>query len=144
MIAGAIMSGWISFGTQVAVASGAIAPHKLNMSITGCVYGNVSSSLDSTVFDESDVFPLHRLSFLWINPIGILSVLVVGTIASYVSGARDLSKIDPDLISPVIHRFLPGECFQKNRNESDPIATELVNLEINDHHHVSHRTPSPD
>lgn len=68
-IAGAIMSGWISFGTQAAIAAGAIHSHRLNMSVEGCEvsYRNVSTVLQFN-HDESDVFPLYRLSFMWINP----------------------------------------------------------------------------
>lgn len=51
------------------------------------------------------MFPLYRLSFHWINPIGVLSVLIVGTIVSFLTGPRDLKTIDPELISPVIHRL---------------------------------------
>lgn len=65
-VAGALMSGWVSFGTQAAIASGAIQPHKLEMSIAGCS-ANVTFP-PSNIHDESDVFPLYRLSFMWINP----------------------------------------------------------------------------
>lgn len=65
-VAGALMSGWVSFGTQAAIASGAIEPHKLDMSIAGCS-GNITLPLPN-MHDESDVFPLYRLSFMWINP----------------------------------------------------------------------------
>lgn len=102
-IAGAIMSGWISFGSQAAVAAGQIIPQKLNSSIEACdvVNGTLNSLLEH---DESGVFPLYRLSFHWINPVGVISVLLVGTIVSFLTGPRDLTKIDPELISPVIHR----------------------------------------
>lgn len=82
-IAGAVMSGWVSFGTQAAVAAGAIVPHRLNMSVEGCdaTFGNLS--MNYIEHDESDVFPLYRLSFHWINPIGIVSVLIVGSIGEY-------------------------------------------------------------
>lgn len=67
-ISGALMSGWISFGTQAAIASGAIQPHRLNMSIDGCnSFGNITVPAQME-HDESDVFPLYRLSFMWINP----------------------------------------------------------------------------
>lgn len=66
-IAGALMSGWASFGTQAAIASGAIQSHRLDMSVAGCPHlSNVSSIIVD--HDESDVFPLYRLSFMWINP----------------------------------------------------------------------------
>lgn len=67
-ISGAIMSGWISFGTQAAIASGAVQSHKLNMSIEGCTAHGNFSSLTNHAIDESGVFPLYRLSFMWINP----------------------------------------------------------------------------
>lgn len=97
------MSGWISFGSQAAVAAGDIIPQKLNSSIEACDAFN--ATLTSLVqHDESGVFPLYRLSFHWINPVGVLSVLIVGTIVSFITGPRDLKTIDPELISPVIHR----------------------------------------
>lgn len=102
-VAGALMSGWISFGSQAAVAAGRVLPQKLNASIEACDSFNVTSPF-LLPHDESDVFPLYRLSFHWINPIGVMSVLIVGTIVSFVTGARDLKKIDPELISPAIHR----------------------------------------
>jgi solute carrier family 5 (sodium-coupled monocarboxylate transporter), member 8/12 len=38
-------------------------------------------------------------------------VLLVGSIVSYLTGPQKLDKIDPELISPVIHRFLPEDTF---------------------------------
>lgn len=157
-ISGALMSGWVSFGTQAAIASGAVVPQRLPMSTEGCA-GNISSIFTNVEHDESDVFPLYRLSFMWINPstlnftslkfefffpniiqfllfsfpVGILSVLIVGMIASYLSGPEDLRKINPDLISPVIHRFLPSECFahhDSSRCASTEPTTELFTLKI--------------
>lgn len=104
-IAGCLMSGWISFGSQATVAAGLIIPQKLNSSIEACDAFNLTM-YNLPPHDESDVFPLYRLSFHWINPIGVLSVLIVGTIVSFVTGPRDLKKIDPELISPVIHRYV--------------------------------------
>lgn len=67
-ISGALMSGWISFGTQAAIASGAIQPHRLNMSIEGCDAFQNATITAPVEHDESGVFPLYRLSFMWINP----------------------------------------------------------------------------
>lgn len=106
-VAGVLMSGWVSFGTQIAAASNTVVPHRLGVSIDECpgFNGTTPSSIISPVYqDESDVFPLYRLSFHWINPIGILTVMLVGSFVSYITGPRDLSTIDVELISPVIHR----------------------------------------
>lgn len=106
-VAGALMSGWISFGTQFAVADGTVVAHRLGVSLDACPSSNLTSPLGliTPIYqDESHVFPLYRLSFHWINPIGIITVLIVGSIVSYITGPRDLTNIDVDLISPVIHR----------------------------------------
>lgn len=55
---------------------------------------------------------MFRLSYHWITPIGVLTVLVVGSIVSLISGKTDVRYMDPDLISPVLHKFLPPESFR--------------------------------
>lgn len=101
-ISGTLLSGWVSFGTQIALASGAVIPKKLPVSVDGC-YTNITL-IETEFHDESDVFPLHRLSFHWITPIGVLTVLLVGSLVSWITGPLNLKKLDPDVISPVIHR----------------------------------------
>lgn len=108
---GFIMSAWTSFGQQAATASGIVSTQKLPISTEACPGIFNGTLIESDVVDESGVFPLYRLSFHWINPIGIVSVLVVGTIVSFLTKPRKLTEIDPELISPVLHRFLPEECF---------------------------------
>lgn len=88
--------------------------------------------------------PLFNTIVLVHFPVGILSVLIVGMIASYISGPRDLRKINPDLISPVIHRFLPEECFinhEHNRSASAEPTTETFTLKIgaNSQHNDNHQ-----
>lgn len=111
MASGALISGWISLGSQISVAAGHLIPHKLGVWTSECSAMNgssiISDSLDLILpeyRDESDVFPLYRLSFHWINPIGVLTVLIVGTVVSYLTGPTMNKDIDTDLISPVIHR----------------------------------------
>lgn len=109
--AGAVMSAWTSFGQQAAAASGSVLLPKLPVSTEGCAGIINGTVIAAPVQDESGVFPLYRMSFHWINPIGIVSVLLVGTIVSFLTKPRNLKTIDPELISPVLHRFLPTECF---------------------------------
>lgn len=74
--------------------------------------------------DESDIFPLFRLSFLWITPIGVITVILVGAITSLLTGKTDIRRLDPDLISPVVKCLLPpeskrftGSAVRKMRNQ---------------------------
>uniref|UniRef100_A0A1B0A5W9 Sodium/solute symporter n=1 Tax=Glossina pallidipes TaxID=7398 RepID=A0A1B0A5W9_GLOPL len=128
-LAGACISGWISFGSQIAFANGYVTPHKLEISVEDCP-GNVTMP-DNVYIDESDVFPLHRLSFHWINPIGVFTTVLVGTIVSFMSGPTVIKKLDAELISPVLHRYLPKECFPPsgitNEMTRENTATHLLN-----------------
>ncbi|KAH8237975.1 hypothetical protein KR032_009371, partial [Drosophila birchii] len=101
-IASALLAGWISFGTQFTIAAGELNSQKLPVSVEGCV-GNVTLPENMWV-DEEQVFPLYRLSYHWINPIGVATVIVVGALVSLVTKPTNSKTLDPDLISPVIHR----------------------------------------
>ncbi|XP_043642649.1 sodium-coupled monocarboxylate transporter 1 isoform X1 [Drosophila teissieri] len=123
-IASFSLTAWITFGTQIAAASGQLLTHKLPMSLEGCP-GNVTAPEDVGV-DEEQVFPLYRLSFQWINPIGVLTVVIVGSLVSLVTRPTDIKSLHSDLISPVIHRFLPKECFKQrnlHKNAGNDIST---------------------
>ncbi|XP_055594639.1 sodium-coupled monocarboxylate transporter 1-like isoform X1 [Uranotaenia lowii] len=112
-VSGALLSGWVSLGSQFASANGEIVPHKLPVSVESCPSDLLSNStiVNPIYPDESGVFPLYRLSYHWITPIGVVTVMIIGTIVSFITKPRNLKDIDPELISPVIHRFLPQECF---------------------------------
>ncbi|XP_018804423.1 PREDICTED: sodium-coupled monocarboxylate transporter 2-like isoform X2 [Bactrocera latifrons] len=115
--AGALMSGWVSFGSQAAIGAGRIGSHKLNVSVADCLANYTIPEADYG--NEADVFPLYRLSFHWITVIGVLSTLIVGTVVSFLTGPTVLKKLDAELISPVIHRFLPKECFPPRNANPD-------------------------
>lgn len=59
--------------------------------------------------DESNIFPLFRITYLWITPIGVCVVLLIGITTSFLTGKTDLSTLDPDLISPACKWLLPEE-----------------------------------
>ena len=46
---------------------------------------------------------LYKVSYMWYSAIGCISVVILGIILSLLSGVRDITKIDPRLISPLIH-----------------------------------------
>lgn len=126
-IAGALMSGWVSLGAQYASANGGIVPHKLPVSVDGCPVDLLfNSTIINPVYpDESNVFFMYRLSYHWITPIGVTTVMIVGTIVSFLTGPRNLKDIDPELISPVIHRFLPQESFGNFGSASKEVSVHM-------------------
>ncbi|CAH1284649.1 unnamed protein product [Diabrotica balteata] len=114
-IAGSIMSGLVSYGGQYVSAAKMVVAHRLPVEVNASCfdkYGirNTTVMPEIQYPDESGVFPLFRLSFLWITPVGVVSVLIVGIIVSFLTGASDLNTTDPDVISPVVHWLLPQEC----------------------------------
>lgn len=118
MLAGALLSGWVAFGTQIATSTGAVQPHKLGVWTDECPVPGGNETFWPVYADESTVFPLYRLSFHWINPIGVLTVLVVGTAVSYATGGQRVEELDARLISPVMHRWLPAQCFEVARTRA--------------------------
>lgn len=110
-ISGALMSGWVSFGSQWAAASGLLSPNALNVSIEACE-SNVTL-LDRNFEVPFDVFPLYRLSYHWITPIGTCTTILVGVITSLVLG-KD-KRVDKELLSPVLSWFSKKEhCDRRN------------------------------
>ncbi|KAH8289960.1 hypothetical protein KR018_009676, partial [Drosophila ironensis] len=109
-VAGFLLAGWVSFGSQIAAAAGHLNSQKYPISVEGCD-GNVT--LPETVWvNEEETFPLYRLSYHWVNPIGVVTVMVVGTLVSLLTKPTNLKTIDPDVISPVIHRYkIPRNSF---------------------------------
>ncbi|XP_017097688.2 sodium-coupled monocarboxylate transporter 1-like [Drosophila bipectinata] len=104
-LAGVLLSGWITLGSQFAAASGQLNSQKRPMSVDGCD-GNVTL-VESTWVNEEDVLALYRISYHWLILIGVTTVLVVGSLVSLVTKPTNIRTINPDLLSPVIHRFLP-------------------------------------
>ncbi|EDX03415.1 GD22868 [Drosophila simulans] len=129
-IAGFLLTGWITFGSQIAAASGQLNHHRLPVSLASCP-GNVTAP-ENVWVDEEQLFPLFRLSFQWINPIGALTVVVVGSLVSLVTNPTDIKSLDSDLISPVIHRFLPKECFKHGNAEENSVQDIPLLIEKKD------------
>jgi Na+/proline symporter len=132
-ICGALLSGWVSLGSQVAAASGQVVPPKKPISMEYCPLEN--STLITPGYDDNseEVFPLYRLSYHWINPIGLFTVFIVGTVVSFITGPNRINQVDPELISPVIHSFLPDDCFT-NYGMASKSKRAKENVELNVNH----------
>ncbi|XP_053625814.1 sodium-coupled monocarboxylate transporter 1-like [Plodia interpunctella] len=103
-IAGALVAGTTSLGSQAAAAAGLVHPPR---PVSSC---NVPISVSS--FDPTSVFPLFRVSYHWIAPLGLASTLIVGAIVGYLFDIRDPSKLDAELFTPIIWRWLPEKAHE--------------------------------
>ncbi|XP_063914114.1 sodium-coupled monocarboxylate transporter 2-like isoform X2 [Zophobas morio] len=111
-ISGYIMACIVAFGSNYATTTGLVVAHKLPVSVDGCLEKydiNITSVKEIEYPDESGVFPLFRLAFFWVTPIGFFTVVIVGVITSLITGKTDVKTVDPELISPICQRFLPEE-----------------------------------
>ncbi|CAH0726496.1 unnamed protein product, partial [Brenthis ino] len=124
--AGALLAGTVSLGTQAAAARGLRAP-PLGLS-AACAANSTFVVHDN--FDPETIFPLFRVSYHWIAPLGLVATLVVGAIIGWFFDKRDTSKMDAELFTPVMWRFLPKEAHENsgmtrrnlNTKEVDPPA----------------------
>lgn len=136
----------LGMSTQIAKSSGLI-----HTALKPLTTANCSAALNITVInttqddsllspsDESSFLVLLRISYLWYTLIGLLIVLIVGSIVSYLTKPQDPRKLDPKLICNVGHHFswfLPerlqqllkcsvGETFQEKEAAAHE-ATEML------------------
>ncbi|XP_050362273.1 sodium-coupled monocarboxylate transporter 1-like [Nymphalis io] len=109
--AGAALAGAVSLGAQAAAAAGLRAP-PLAVS-AACALNSTYVSLQNDL-DPETVFPLFRVSYHWIAPLGLLATLTVGSIVGWLFDKRDDSKMDAELFTPIVWRFLPREAQENS------------------------------
>ncbi|CAG4955222.1 unnamed protein product [Colias eurytheme] len=106
-----LLVGWISLGTQAAMIRGDIVIVPKPVTVSGCE-GNFTlpTTTHSTVeFDRSGTFFMYRLSYLYYTFIGMTVCIITGAIVSYFTQPNDPAMVHRDLLTPVIHRFLPAQ-----------------------------------
>ncbi|XP_049887531.1 sodium-dependent multivitamin transporter-like isoform X2 [Pectinophora gossypiella] len=105
-LAGALVAGTVSLGTQAAAAKGLRAPA---MPFNTTCAANATFKY-STNIDPETIFPLFRVSYHWIAPLGLIATLTVGALVGWLfdkmEGGR---KMDAELFTPVIWRLLPAD-----------------------------------
>ncbi|KAK4879879.1 hypothetical protein RN001_008025 [Aquatica leii] len=148
-ITGTTVSSVIAFGSQYSIATGLIVLHKLPISVERCKadYGIQANVTEIPYPNESNIFPLFRLSYHWITPIGIITTVAVGTIFSFIFGKTNISCLDPELITPVCQWLLPPEAqryagtaarrvrdftqTEENRGLMQEATSSIMNLRVN-------------
>jgi hypothetical protein len=87
----------------------------LNKDRLPCIVGRVPGT--------EQPFVLYRLSYLYFNVVGCLTVIVVGLLVSFLTGATSPRDLHPDLLSPAIHWMLP----KSPKDQYRPVK-QVVNL----------------
>ena len=76
-------------------------------------------------FFSNDVFPLYAISYLYFPLIGTFTAITVGLIVSLLTGSNDLTKLDPDLFSPVLKNFFARRQIEKTGKEQVEQVTKF-------------------
>ncbi|XP_068989526.1 sodium-coupled monocarboxylate transporter 1 isoform X1 [Neodiprion pinetum] len=109
-IVGFTIAAWASLGANAATGAGQLRPKKLPVNLSQCPANVTENFLE--LFEhqgEEDVFPLYRLSYHLIAGLGAIVVIVVGNLVTLCTGPRNPRSVDRDMLSPVIHRWLPKQ-----------------------------------
>ncbi|KAF2901937.1 hypothetical protein ILUMI_04250 [Ignelater luminosus] len=109
------------FGNKYYEKMGMLKDFSKPLSTEGCdFYVNVTLPNNTTVSSEETPFVLFRISFWYYTAVGTIVTLVVGLIVSWFTN-RDDPPVHPDLISPVVRRWMSKE---KQRSPPDYASVE--------------------
>lgn len=103
---------WIIVGAQVSMAQKKLVYPPLATSTEDCL--NVGVSVNKTTTgtgysppsDDDKPFVLFTISFMYYALVGFVIVMVIGTIASLVSGANDPRTANRNHFPPIIQRYV--------------------------------------
>ncbi|PSN54834.1 hypothetical protein C0J52_02933 [Blattella germanica] len=102
-----ILMGWIVFGTQKVMAEGKYNHPTLPITAEECGFNSTEQMFEkSTGSEEDDVFVLYKISFLYYNLIGMVTVFVVGILVSHLTEPPQPNQMDPMLFTPIVRKFM--------------------------------------
>lgn len=82
-------------------------------------------SNEQSFFSRNEPFILYKISYLYYPFIGTLVCVVIGMVVSYFTEMNEPHRMDPDLLSPVIHKYISF------------VDEEVVNKKLMKAHRVS-------
>lgn len=102
-----VLMSWIVFGTKWYVMNGRIRYENLPTSIETC---NTNETLNlepilPPLRPEDEPWNIFKISILYYPLLGALINIVVALAVSYFTDEMDLSKVNPDHISPLMHKL---------------------------------------
>ncbi|XP_065344867.1 sodium-coupled monocarboxylate transporter 2-like [Cloeon dipterum] len=117
------VAGWVAVGSQRAIAGGSLRFQTKPMSVDGCSYAFPPSNSTLNEQPIEEAFWVFRISYLYLTVIGFTTMVLIATIVTLITGPNDPRKVHRDLLSPLVHRFLP----EPDKSEQPIAETLLVN-----------------
>ncbi|XP_045542424.1 sodium-coupled monocarboxylate transporter 1 [Papilio machaon] len=103
-VAGAVVAATVSLGTQAAAAHGLREPP-----MDYAMQCPNATFQPPVYLDPEEVFPLFRISYHWIAPLGLVTTLCVGSAVGWLCDRRQGVPLDAELFTPAVWRLLPAE-----------------------------------
>ncbi|KAG8229119.1 hypothetical protein J437_LFUL009588 [Ladona fulva] len=119
-----VVMGYISLGTQTAIASGKITFERKPVTLEGCTFlpeslvqSIVNGSLPSEASPVTEAYPvddepwpIFRISYTLYVLMGLVISLSVALVVSFLTGPSKPEDLHIDLLSPAIRRFFAHRC----------------------------------
>ncbi|KAF5299819.1 hypothetical protein FQA39_LY11356 [Lamprigera yunnana] len=117
----------IAIRTQFYIWNGNILHPTKPLHTYGCNVTNIptfiNSTTESTAILEStneELFWLFRISFQYYHLIGTFITVIIGLLVSCITAKKSDPEVNPEYLSPIIHRFLKTNVDQKLvKNDTD-------------------------
>ncbi|XP_065344869.1 sodium-coupled monocarboxylate transporter 2-like isoform X2 [Cloeon dipterum] len=106
-IASLFSAGFVAFGSQHALRSGTLRFANRPLSVDGCLYDFPATNATLNHESVEEAFWVFRISYLYLTVVGFVTMAVVATIVTWITGPNDLSKMNPDLFSPYVQFLFP-------------------------------------
>lgn len=83
-------------------------------------------SVETILYSDADEeFAIHDISFHWYTLIGVICVWLPGVSISYLTGGKDLSNFNYQLVSPWMHRWMPKKCLHTKLKQINTTYDEV-------------------
>ena len=101
---------WLVIGSQWHVINKRIHFKHLPTSIEGCDFTSNQTTLATTmrppISPDDEPFFLFRISMFHFTFVGSLVGILTGLFISFITKEMDAASVNPDYISPVLHRYV--------------------------------------
>ncbi|XP_059471470.1 sodium-coupled monocarboxylate transporter 2-like [Neocloeon triangulifer] len=115
-ISSIFVAGWVALGSQTALRSGTLRFENKPLSVDGCLYDFPSTNETLNFTPVEDAFWVFRISYLYLTVIGFTTLLVVAFFVTLATGPNDISKMNPDLFSPLVQGLFPKKQLPEDGN----------------------------
>lgn len=80
-----------------------------NSTLNNPEINKIFSNVYNDAADRNEPMYIYRISYTLYTMIGVATAIIVGMVVSFLTKPNNSEDVDPDLLTPVIHRFLPSK-----------------------------------